>query len=96
MTFELDGDCGENLANLRFTTLGAYGYGILVKGLDHGEVVSAILATVVVSRHSNTFQTEKTRRVVILDLGGERASGSLCQRSRVTSLAVTTAVTGTS
>jgi hypothetical protein len=51
VALELDGNSGEDLANLLLAALGAYGDGIIVERLHEREIVTAILATIVVSGH---------------------------------------------
>ena len=51
MAFELNGHCGEDLADLLLPALGADGDGFVVERLLLGEVVSAALATIVIGGH---------------------------------------------
>jgi len=48
---ELDGNSGEDLADLFLIALGADGDGVVVEGLLLREVVTAVLATVMIGRH---------------------------------------------
>ena len=91
MTLELNRHCGEDLADLLLAALGAHGDGVIVKRLHLREIVSAILATVVISGHLRTpFITNPmggitihtmTRRKVILIPSPRTHCFSLSERS---------------
>jgi hypothetical protein len=90
VSFEFDGNGRIDLANLLLAALGAHGDGIIAEGLNFGEIVSAVLATIVVSGHLNiTFHDraffctlpEEAHRKFILVRTCERELVCICERS---------------
>ena len=51
---EFYGDRREDLAHLRRVAFGAYGYGIVLERLIRGEIISAVLAAVVICGQRDT------------------------------------------